>query len=98
MCYRFWYYKKSIGKLKSADGLVVGSEICKQITNSLKKGQNPVTNVSKSVISLEKRNYMNWINKIKNLGQSIKKILIRNFLLNLREIRVHGQAVARVLF
>ncbi len=51
----FGITKKSIGKLKSADGLVVGSEICKQITNSIKKGQNPVTNVSKSVISLRKK-------------------------------------------
>ena len=58
--------EKSIGKLKFADGLVVGSAICKEITKSLEKRQNPVTNVSKTVINL-KKNYMNWINKIKNL-------------------------------
>ena len=50
----FGITKKSIGKLKSADGLVVGSAICKEITKSLSKRQNPVTNVSKSVIELKK--------------------------------------------
>ena len=41
----FGITEKTIGKLKSADGLVVGSAICKEITNSIKKRQNPVTNV-----------------------------------------------------
>jgi len=40
--------------MKSADGLVVGSAICKEITKSLEKRQNPVTNVSKNVIQLKK--------------------------------------------
>ena len=33
----FGITKKTIGKLKSADGLVVGSAICKEITESIKK-------------------------------------------------------------
>ena len=43
---------KTIGKLKSADGLVVGSAICKEITRSLNSRQNPVTNVGKLVRKL----------------------------------------------
>ena len=50
----FGITKKTIGKLKSADGLVVGSAICEEITKSIKKGQNPVTNVSQNVIKLKK--------------------------------------------
>ncbi len=46
---------KTISKLKNADGLVVGSEICKEITKSLNNRQNPVTNVSKIVYKLKKR-------------------------------------------
>ena len=51
----FGITKKTISKLKSADGLVVGSAICKEITRSLKNRQNPVTNVSKLVTKLKKR-------------------------------------------
>ena len=51
----FGITEKSIKKLKSADGLVVGSAICKEITHSIKNRQNPVTNVSKTVIKLRKR-------------------------------------------
>ena len=36
-------------KIKSADGLVVGSAICKEITRSLQKRQNPVTKVDNMV-------------------------------------------------
>ena len=46
---------KTISKLKSADGLVVGSAICKEITNSLNSRQNPVTNVSKLVRKLKNK-------------------------------------------
>ena len=45
---------KTISKLKTADGLVVGSAICKEITKSLNNRQNPVTNVSKLVNRLKK--------------------------------------------
>ena len=51
----FGITKTTISKLKSADGLVVGSAICKEITRSLKNRQNPVTNVCKLVTKLKKR-------------------------------------------
>ncbi len=51
----FGITEKSIGKLKSADGLVVGSAICKEITKSIAKRQNPVTNVSKIVKRLKNK-------------------------------------------
>ena len=46
---------KTISSLKKADGLVVGSQLCKIITNSLKKRQNPVTNLNKIVYNLKKQ-------------------------------------------
>ena len=46
---------KTISSLKSANGLVVGSMLCKTITNSLKMGQNPVTNLDKVVYNLKKK-------------------------------------------
>ena len=46
---------KTISALKSANGLVVGSMLCKTITNSLKLRQNPVTNLDKVVYSLKKK-------------------------------------------
>ena len=51
----FGITEKTIGKLKSADGLVVGSAICKEITRSLKSGQNPVTNVGRLVSKLKSK-------------------------------------------
>ena len=45
---------KTIAKLKNTDGLVVGSQLCKEITRSLKLGQNPVTNLRKMVYNLKK--------------------------------------------
>ena len=44
---------KNIKSLKKADGLVVGSEICKNITSSIKKRQNIVKNVTNIVKSLK---------------------------------------------
>ncbi len=46
---------KTIKSLKIADGLVVGSAICKEITDSIKKRQNTVTNVIKVVKKLKNR-------------------------------------------
>ena len=46
---------KTISSLKTASGLVVGSMLCKTITNSLKKGQNPVTNIDKVVYNLKRK-------------------------------------------
>ena len=45
----FGITEKTIKSLKTADGLVVGSAICREITNSIKKRQNPVTNVNNVV-------------------------------------------------
>ena len=46
---------RTIKSLKSADGLVVGSLLCKTITNSLKMRQNPVTKIGKVVYYLKKQ-------------------------------------------
>ena len=46
---------KTISALKSANGLVVGSMLCKTITNSLKMRQNPVTKIDKVVYNLKKK-------------------------------------------
>jgi len=46
---------KTIASLKKADGLVVGSALCKEITKSLAKRQNPVTNVTNIVKRLRKK-------------------------------------------
>ena len=46
---------ETISALKKADGLVVGSALCKEISKSLSNGQNPVTNVSKMVKKLKNR-------------------------------------------
>ena len=46
---------KTISKLKSADGLVVGSAICKKITESIQKRQNPVTNVNNMLRKLKSK-------------------------------------------
>ena len=46
---------KTISSLKSANGLVVGSMLCKTITNSLKMRQNPVTKLNKMVYNLKRK-------------------------------------------
>ena len=46
---------KTIKSLKSADGLVIGSFICKMITKSLKMRQNPVTKIVKVVYNLRNK-------------------------------------------
>ncbi len=46
---------KTIKSLRSSDGLVVGSYLCKNLTNSLKKRQNPVTNLDKLVYNLKNK-------------------------------------------
>ena len=51
----FGITNKTIKSLKSADGLVVGSLLCKTITNSLKMKQNPVTKIGKVVYYLKKQ-------------------------------------------
>jgi len=49
----FGITEKTIKSLRKADGLVVGSAICKEITNSINKRQNPVTNVTNIVKKLK---------------------------------------------
>ena len=51
----FGITEKNISKFKTTDGLVVGSQICKEITRSLNNRQNPVINVSKIVSKLKKK-------------------------------------------
>ena len=51
----FGITEKTISKLKNADGLVVGSLLCKEISKSISRRQNPVTNVSKLVKNLKKK-------------------------------------------
>ena len=46
---------KTISSLKSANGLVVGSMLCKIITNPLKMRQNPVTKLDKVVYNLKNK-------------------------------------------
>ena len=51
----FGITNKTINSLKSANGLVVGSMLCKTISNSLKMGQNPVTKLDKVVYNLKNK-------------------------------------------
>ena len=46
---------KTIASLKKTDGLVVGSQLCKEITRSLKLRQNPVTNLNRMVHNLKRK-------------------------------------------
>ena len=48
----FGITSKNISSFKSSDGCVVGSEICKKISKSIKNRQNPVINVSSMVKNL----------------------------------------------
>ncbi len=51
----FGITEKTISSLKMADGLVVGSALCKEISTSLKKRQNPVKNVTNVVKRLKNK-------------------------------------------
>jgi tryptophan synthase alpha chain len=46
---------RTIAALRKADGLVVGSQLCKEITRSLQIRQNPVTNLSRMVLNLKRK-------------------------------------------
>ena len=46
---------KTISALKKADGLVVGSALCKEISKSIKNRQNPVTKVANMVKNLRRK-------------------------------------------
>ena len=51
----FGITEETIASLKRADGLVVGSVLCKEISKSIKKKQNPVTNVANIVKRLRNK-------------------------------------------
>ena len=51
----FGITEKTIASLKKADGLVVGSALCKEISKSIEKKQNPVTNVTNIVKRLRNK-------------------------------------------
>ena len=51
----FGITEKTIKSLKRADGLVVGSAICKEINNSINRRQNTVTNVTNIVRRLKNK-------------------------------------------
>ena len=51
----FGITKKTITSLKKADGLVVGSLLCKGIADSIKNRQNPVIKLSKMVKDLKRK-------------------------------------------
>ena len=51
----FGITEQTIKSLKKADGLVVGSAICKEISNSINKRQNTVTNVTNIVKRLKNK-------------------------------------------
>jgi len=46
---------KTIATLKKADGLVVGSQLCREISRSLQIRQNPVTNLNRMVLNLKRK-------------------------------------------
>ena len=51
----FGITEKTISSFKKADGLVVGSALCKVISHSLSKRQNPVIKLNKMVKMLKTR-------------------------------------------
>ena len=51
----FGITNKTITSLKKADGLVVGSLLCKGIAESIKNRQNPVTKLNKMVKGLKRK-------------------------------------------
>jgi len=51
----FGITSQNISSFKTADGCVVGSEICKKISQSIKNKQNPVTNVFNMVKNLKRK-------------------------------------------
>ncbi len=51
----FGITEKTAKSLKKADGLVIGSQLCKEISTSQKKKQNPVTNVTNIVKRIKKK-------------------------------------------
>ena len=51
----FGITKNNIASFRKSDGLVVGSALCKGISDSLKKRKNPVINLNKMVKELKSK-------------------------------------------
>ena len=51
----FGITKNNIAYFKKSDGLVIGSALCKGISDSIKKRQNPVTKLNKMVKGLKRK-------------------------------------------
>ena len=51
----FGITNKTIAAFKKADGLVVGSALCKGISDSIKKRQNPVIKLNRMVKELKSK-------------------------------------------
>ena len=51
----FGITEKTIKSLKKSDGLVVGSAICREISKSIERRQNTVTNVTNIVKRLRNK-------------------------------------------
>ena len=51
----FGITNKTISFFKDADGLVVGSQIVKTLSDSIKKRQNPVTKLNKMIYNLKRK-------------------------------------------
>ena len=81
---------KTISSLKKADGLVVGSQLCKEITKCLKRRQNPVTKLNKMVSNLKRR--IIWIGS-KELHQELNLYCLPLKKEWQKERRVFGQTV-----
>ena len=57
----FGITEKTIGKLGKADGLVVGSAICREITRSIKRRQKSCHKCRQYGKKIKIENNMNWI-------------------------------------
>ena len=51
----FGITSNNISSFKSSDGCVVGSEICRKISNSIKNRQNPVMKVNNMVKNIRRK-------------------------------------------
>ena len=81
----FGITSKNISSFKKADGVVVGSALCKEISESIKKRQNPVTNVSNMVKNLRK-NYYELDNALEKNWNKGKTNLSKNNQLGLKKL------------
>ena len=74
MCDWFRHYRENNRKIKSADGLVVGSAICREITRKHKKKTKSCHKCRQYGKKIKIENNMNWIKKIKRLVRILNVI------------------------